>query len=111
MEPIAIRTAKKTIYVYQMGENNRNITLVLSRPLPREMTMITDAFMIVEDGILETFREWMAGNLVADTAKELKTSRAKIGRARKALGIQKYRKSGTSKTTIWRKRKAAEKEG
>lgn len=109
MQPKTIRTAgDKTLYVYQLGDDQKNITLILAQPLP-DLTLLPGVHVAVEESILPDFKHWLANTLVADAARETGSSPARIGRLREALGVQAYTlKTANSPTTQWRRKRRQE---
>jgi len=105
MIPKTIRTAgDRTLYVYQLGDDQRNITLVLANPLP-DVMLLPGVHVVVEDSIQADFKHWLGHTLVEDAAREL-GSKARVGRLREALGVQAYTlKTANSPATQWRRKK------
>jgi hypothetical protein len=96
-----IRTAKdKPLYVHRFGGDHNNITIISSKPL--DLERIEGTTFVVESDLLPAFKEWLKDNLVSDAVKELESSKAQIGRARKTLGIRKYTVPGKSQAALRR---------
>ncbi len=111
MNPLIInRQNEKAMYIWHIGDIDKPKSARMQMIITKSQTvnvgdlqMLDKAHVIVEKGILSTFKSWMAGERVQDAADALGISKARAGRIREGLSIQKYKKPGGSRSSLYRK--------